>query len=320
MVQRLAWGLLVAGTVAALAGCGGAPVLHTRLLRPAAIPARAYPVVVIAAADEGASRDAVDAIAAHLAGGRTRVARARHEELFEAARRETGPTLALLVTVHVGEAVETRIPDVPSVRCAPGAICYGYPERGALDVRVQIAQLVVTALDPGTEAELGHAAVFEEESEPTPTTAQLAALARVRDAALRLFDVHEELLDVALDDPQDPLAREAIDRALRGDVAGARQALEARLAAPDLAPTARAPITFDLGQLTRLDVDGNAPDPVAAEIARFDAAEQLIVAALRLAPEERYERALAQLRDERAARADVREQARATAVNFGESP
>ena len=107
-------------------------------------------------------------------------------------------------------------------------------------------------------------------------------------------------------------------RAGRGRAA--RRAIEARLADAIPEERARAALTFDLGQLVRVDVDAHAADPVAEETARLDAAEAHIVAALRMVPDARYERALQQLRAERTAREDVRAQQAAADANFGATP
>ncbi len=301
------------------AGCAGGIVLHLRVPRPAEIPARAYPVVYVAASDDGASADAAAAIARHLESGATRVVSVPASSLLASARAEPAATLALLITASVGEREDTGM-SVPTARCAPGAPCFGYPERLPLDVAFQVARVAVRAFDPRSGSELGHASVEEEEREPTPLAAQLTALSRARDAALGLFDVRDEPLEIELDDPRDERGRAALEEARAGRVRAARRAIEARLADAIPEERARAALTFDLGQLVRVDVDAHAADPVAEETARLDAAEAHIVAALRMVPDARYERALQQLRAERTAREDVRAQQAAADANFGATP
>jgi len=296
-------------------GCGAALVLHREVPRPAVIPARSYPIVYIAARDEG-SREVADAIASHLAQGPTRVVRAEPDALLAAARTESAPTLALLVTVTVDETIRTEMSD-PMTRCSPDMPCYGYTQRFPVDVRVQRAQLVVRAFDPRTETELGHAVLAREESEPSPIAAQMAVRSRLTDAAPSLFDVHDEIHDLELDRTSDAIAAAAIDDARRGAIHLARLALEARAGDSTLDPSQRAAVLFDLGQLIRVDVDTSAHDPLVEEIARLAAAEASILRAIELAPEERHERALIQLRAERASREDVRAQQAATETNFG---
>jgi hypothetical protein len=296
-------------------GCGAALVLHRDVPRPAAIPARSYPVVYIAARDEG-SREAADAIATHLAQGPTRVVRTEPDALFVAARTESAPTLALLVAVTLGETLRTEM-SMPMTHCAPDTPCYGYAERYPVDVLVQLGELVVRAFDPRTEAELGHAVVTREESEPSPIAAQMAVRSRLVAAASSLFDVHGEIHDLELDGTSDTIAAAALDDARRGEIHVARLALEARADEVTLDPSQRAAVLFDLGQLIRVDVDATASDPLAEETTRLAAAEARILQAITLAPEERHERALVQLRAERASREDVRAQQAATDTNFG---
>lgn len=299
-------------------GCGAALVLRREVPRPALIPARAYPVVYLAAAPDDASSRVADAVAAHLAEGQTRLVRIDPERLLDAARSERVATLALRIRVTTYEEIRTQMSDVPVSRCAPGTACYGYPERFPVDVHVEVAVLAVQALDPsGTE--LGRAVLREEESEPSPLAAQLAVVDRLCEQAPALFDVQTDVMDVELDPTSDPEGRAALEEARAGNLHAARRALSARVADPALDEETRAALSFDLGQLIRLDVDTSASDPVAEEAARLAAAEALLLAVVRLAPSDRHARALAQLREERTAREDVRAQAAAADLNFGAS-
>jgi hypothetical protein len=315
----------VPGRIAALAlaaslacGCGGAIVLRREVPRPAAVPARSYPVVYVAGAPDGASRDAADAIAAHLEGSRARIVRVSAAELLASAAAETVPTLALLITVSLGEHLDTRMSAVPMSRCTPGLPC-GYPGRTPIDLRAQTGVLEVRALDPRSASELGRVAIEEEEVDPNPLTAQLAVLTRLRTRACTLFDVVTELHDLELDPLEGELARVIAD-AQGGAIHEARLQLGERMRDPSLDDATRAAVTFDYAQLVRLDVDPSAADTVEEESARFDAAENALVTALRLAPTERHQRALDQLRAERLAREDVRAQEAATDANFGTTP
>lgn len=307
--------LIVLGGLLA-SGCGAALVIHREVPHPAAIPARGFPVVYLAAAPDEASRDVASAIAEHLAGTSTRVVRVELEALLDAARAESAATLALRVSVALHEELRTQMSQVPVTRCAPDSPCYGYPERFPVDVRVWVATLAVQALDPASGAELGRAVLREEESEPSPLAARLAVIDRLRARAGGLFDVQPEVLDLELDPLSAPVLGAAIDDARAGRLHAARLALASHLDDAGLDDATRAALTFDLGQLIRVDVDASAPDPIAEESARLAAAEERILAAIQLAPDDRHARALAQLRAERTARQDVRAQAAAADLNF----
>jgi hypothetical protein len=307
--------LLVLGALGA-SGCGAALVIHREIPRPAAIPARGYPVVYLASAPDDASRAITSEIEASLAASATRVVRVPPDALLTAARTETVATLALRVQVSVHEDLRTEMSQVPVTRCAPDTPCYGYPERFPVDVRVQVGTLAVLAIDPASGDVLGRAALREEESEPSPIAAQLAVVDRLRARAATLFDVRAELVELEHDALSDPAGRAAIDDARAGHLHAARLALAARLADPTLEEASRAAVAFDLGQLIRADVDAGAPDPVAEEMARLASAEEQLLVAIRLVPDERHERALTQLRAERTAREDVRAQAAAAELNF----
>lgn len=301
-------------------GCGSALVIHREVPRPAAIPARGYPVVYVAASPGAASHEAAETIARHLEGGAIRVVRVGPDVLLGDASLEDAATLALLVTVTTGETSRTQMSQVPTVRCAPDTPCYGYPERFPEEVRVQVGVLLVRAFDPRSASELGRAVIREEESEPSPIAAQLAVLDRLRARAPGLFDIQTDVLDLELDPLSEGVLHAVIEDARAGRVHAARLALEAALRDDTLEVGVRAAVAFDLGQLIRADVDTSADDRLAEETARFSAAEAQLLAAIQLAPNERHERALAQLRAERTAREDVRAQETAADTNFATAP
>ena len=299
-------------------GCGAALVLHREVPRPAEIPARAFPIVYVAAADP-TSQPAADAIANHLSAGATRVIRVGSDTLLDDASEERVPTLALLVTVRAHEETRTEM-SMPTVRCDPSTPCYGYAERFPIDVRVQVADLVLQAFDPHTRAELGHASLHSEDVDTSPIAAQLRVLAQVQAEVVSLIDLGTDTIDLELDGCSDPIARRALELAGRGDIHEARVALETRASEQTVDASAMGALVFDLGQLLRVDVDTSAQDPLAEESARFAAAEAQLLRAVVLEPSERHERALQQLEAERAARQRVRDQAAATDSNFGSAP
>ncbi len=300
----------------AFAGCGGGLVLAVVVPRPAEIPARAFPVVALAAHDDDESRRAMEALAAHLEGGPTRVVRSTPERLLVDALSAGSPALALLVTLEVGETLRTELSATPTLQCST-LPCVGYAQRVPVDVPVQIGELRVRVLEPRSARELGRARLVEEEREPSPLAARLAVVDRLVARALDLVDVHDASIDLELDDVTDAAARAALADARAGHTHEARLALAARAAAPELDDAERARIAFDLAQVRRIDVDPRAADPVEEERVRLAEAEHLLLDAILLAPTERHARALAQLRGERLAREDVRAQAAAADTNFG---
>lgn len=299
-----------------LAGCGGGLALHVTVPRPAEIPARSFPVVAIAASEGDESRDAMRALAEHLGGGETQVVESTPARLLADALAAGSPSLALLISLSVGEILRTEMSAIPSLQC-PTLPCYGYAQRLPVDVRVQTGELLVRVLDPRSAAELSRVRLVEEESEPSPLAARLAVIERLVARALALVDVRAVTMDLELDEVSDPLARAALDDARRGAPHEARLALALRASAPELSPDERARIAFDLAQVRRIDVDPHAPDAADEERVRLEEAEQLLLEAILLAPTERHARALAQLRAERLAREDVRAQAAAADTNFG---
>ena len=299
-------------------GCGAALVLHREVPRPAEIPARAFPIVYVAAADPS-SQPAADALANHLSAGATRVIRVGSDTLLDDASEEHVPTLALLVTVSAHEETRTEM-SMPTVRCDPSTPCYGYAERFPIDVHVQVADLVLQAFDPHTRTELGRASRHREDVDTSPIAAQLRVLARLQIDVVTLVDLGADTVDLELDDCADPIARRALDLARRGEIHGARLALQIRATEQVVDPAVLGALVFDLGQLLRVDVDTSAHDSLAEESARFAAAESALLRAVVLQPSERHERALQQLQAERAARQHVRDQAAATESNFGSTP
>ena len=308
---RLAW------LLALLPGCGSLAIqLHVP--RPAAIPARTFPVVCVAGEGSDEARDIALAIADHLAGSDTRVVTTTPARLLGMAATEPEPALALLVSVSLTEALTTEMSSMPSVRCESVSPCYGYPTRLPIDVRVQIGEVLVRALDPRRAAELGRATRHAEESEPSPIAARLAVLDRLRALAIALVDVADDVIDLELDAPPDDATRSAIDAARAGNVHDARLALDAHLADPSLSTDVRIAIAFDRAQLLRADVDSATPS-ASDEHTRLADAEAALLAVVQQAPDERHERALMQIRTERAAREDVRTQQAAADANFARS-
>jgi hypothetical protein len=304
----------IAMMLALLPGCGSAMVIHLRTPQPAPIPARAFPIVCVAGSADAESMSVADALADHLEGGPTRVVRTSADQLIPAAATQVQPALALLVTLTLGETLRTQMSPMPSVSCQTVSPCYGYPQRLPIDVRVQIGDVLVRAIDPRSGTELGRASRHAEESEPSPIAARLAVIDRLRVLAVALVDVTSALLELELDDVDDSAAHAAIDLARSGDVHEARLALDRRLADDALVGSTRTAAAFDRAQLLRADAAPTESD--ADEDARLAESESALLAITREAPSERHARALAQLRTDRTARADVRAQRDATDQNF----
>lgn len=301
------------GLLLFLGGCSGALSVRGEIVQPARVPVRAFPRILVTADDAPEAARLADAMARHLAVGRSAVRRLAPTEVD--AMRSAGRLHRATGLVHVSLTMSRR--DRPAwmrrdtLDCGPLG-CIESRRPYVEDVPVVRVELVLTVRDARSGRLLQRERVEEEESGMDVLGMRLRVLERVEESALALLDQRPEPVTVELHPVDAPAVRAALAHIAEGSWSEGRARLErfVRSDAFEALPAAqRAVVLYDLGLARRFD----ATIPAAR---RFEAAARALRAAIRLVPEPRFASALAELEAHRRSRALVREQQEATAHNF----
>lgn len=296
-----------------LVGCSGALTVRGEVVRPARVPVRAFPRILVTATDDAESREIADNVAAHLTRGRSDVERVGRERIATLRTGGAIPRGAVVLEVRA-RLIESDRPgwgNRDELECGPTG-CVESRRLELRDVPVLEGLLLVSVTDGPSARPLQRVELREEESGADVFGMRLRVLDRLGQAARALLDQRTEHVNVELLPIDRPEVARALDAVRSGDWRAARRAL-ARFVRSDrfgaLPADQRARVLYDLGQTLRFD-------PTLPAEARFDHAERALERAVRLAPEPRYARALADLESHRRSRAMVIEQAEAMAHNF----
>lgn len=286
-------------------GCTRAVTARGVVMRPAAVPVRSFPHIVLVPAEGPESQAMARRLAAHLDSDEVRVDR-RSRAGLEAMRDTLGPaSVVVSVTVNIGDRTGAEWRRRPEMTCDPGGCMEVLRPRlsqvtvveGTVRLRIHGARDARALQDMTAEA-------FESGNDPLG--ARLRVRERLAARVLGWVDQRLERVRVPLLPVDDPAFDRALLTAAEGRWAEAHQAVEARFSAGDVdgwPPETRARALYDLGLIRRFAPGG--PD-------RFAAARQALSQAVRLHPTRRYadalealavhERASRQLRAQQAAR------------------
>ena len=308
------WLWLVASWLGAcLVACGGGLTVHGEVVRPARVPVRAFPRIVVTTTDGGASDPLADTLAGHLED-RSEVRRAgARQVLAMRARGQLGPGS---VVVSLASLIDARSVPVwarrDDLECGPPGGCVDLRRAYYDEIPEVRAAVVVTVAEGPSGRVLQRLELTEHESGQDVLAIRLRLFERL---ALRLRDLVDQrtenvpVLLLTLDAPE---VREALDAIRGGDWTRGRERLEgfvASAALGSLPAPLRARALYDLGQARRFD-----PSVPPAE--RLAAARRAVLAAIRTDPQEHYARTLADIEHDVRNLAIVDAQERAREHNF----
>ncbi len=283
------------------------------IAQPARVPVRAFPRIVITASDDPESRELADKVARHLSSGRSGVDRVRRERIERL--RERGELEIASVVVEVRATLSRRDRAEWGRRevldCLPLG-CFETSRASIRDVAVLHGELVVAVADGPSGRALQRVEISEEEEGDDVLGMRLRVLDRLGRQALELVDQRTEEVPIQLFPIAHPDVQRAVIAVGNGRWEEGRVLLQLFVrsrAWQELPAEHRALVLYDLGQTLRFDRSLDADR-------RFDAAERVLRAAVRLTPSPLYARALDDLEHQRRMRALVREQHEATAHNF----
>jgi hypothetical protein len=299
-----------------LGGCGGGVAVRARVVRPAAVPVRAFPHILVMA-ERGSENERIAAhLTRHLADGDSRVRRIGADGLAALRRSGGVPPNTIVLRVRTRWVRTTRTTWVrsrASIPC-PGLRCLAStPNATLVDVAVLQGRLTLRVEVGATGRTLQVQTVREEEAGDDELRMRLAVIDRLIRRGTRLLDQRAETVRVQLLAVDRVPVEQALQAIEAGDWRRGRALLEAFVDTPThaaLPVSDRARVAYDLGQALRFD--GSLP---AAE--RFDAAARWLRRAARLRPERRYAEALDALYAHRQHVEQVRAQQAATSYNFG---
>lgn len=300
-------------TLALLGACGGGLTAAGSVVRPAAMPLRAFPHILIVSDTSDAATHVAGRLAAHLEGSRSRVQTGHPDEVAGLRSRGVLSPGTVVVAIEAELVEDERVSwgRRDPLDCGP----LGCPD--AQRPVVQTSQVVIgrvrlTVTDGPSGRPLQREDLHEEEAGADVLGMRLRVLERLGERTTAMVDQRTEPVVVELLAVDAPAVRRALALVDRGDWARGADVLEAFVESPAMAaltPDDRARVLYDLGQARRFD-STLPPDE------RHARAGELLRAAIRLAPEARYAAALAELEADRRSRALVRAQAEAQTHNF----
>jgi hypothetical protein len=282
-------------------------------VQPAQIPVRAFPRILVTTRGDPESRELALAVARHLSRGRSSVEQLEQHVLH--AMRDEGRIERATVIVEVQATLTREDQSDWSPRrgldCGPLG-CFDTRGSGINQVPLLRADLLVRVIDGPSGDALQEVQLSEEEAGNDVLAIRLRLLERLATRALALLDQRVDEVPVHLYPIDRPEIRRALQAARDGSWSEARRHLErfARSRVFHRLPRdQRALVLYDLGQARRFDTALPAEE-------RFAGASRALRAAVRLAPQPLYARAIADLESHRRSRHMVREQQEAMAHNF----
>lgn len=304
---------MVALALALTSACGGGLTVAGTVVRPAAVPLRAFPHILVVRGSGEESREVAEQLAAHLGGSRSEVRTPTAEEV--AALRERGALRPGTVVVAVD--AELFQEDRPTwgrrdmMDCGPVG-CVETQRPAMQSTPVVIGRVRLTVTDGPSGRALQREDLVEEEVGPDVLGSRLRVLERLGERTTSLVDQRAEPVRVELLHVDAPEVRRALELIARGQWAHGASALQAfaeSTAMDALPPDARARVLYDLGQARRFD-------PSLPPEERDARASEALRAAVRTVPDARYAAAIVELSAHRRSRALVRAQEEARTHNF----
>jgi hypothetical protein len=302
--------------VSLAAGCGAGTAVSGRVVWPAAVPVRTFPRIYVASGPRRHEIRFAEEMAAHLrSGGRARVRRvdADDVETMRAGGSIPTPSVVMRLDLDFDEGSRPEWMSRPETVCGPLG-CYTTTRTRMVDVPIVLAELRIEVEDGPSGRVLQRTAVEAREEGNDYELMRRRVADELLRRAERMVDQRIDEVQVRLlgaDVPEVTTAIEAIDR---GEWQRGRALLEQVIEddAFDRLPAAvRARVLYDLGLARRFD-----PSTMEDVGAHFRAAESALREAVRLDPDERYARALEELRAHRRQVEILIEQRAAAAHNF----
>ncbi len=283
------------------------------VVRPAQVPLRAFPRVVVVAPEDDESAQLAERLARHLDGGSAEI-RTESEAAVELlrARGALGPgTVVVAVRAALARSDRPAWGRRDVLECGPLG-CYESQRPIVQDLPVVVGRLRLTVTDGPRGHPLQHTAFAEEEAGPDVLGARLRVLERLGERMTALVDPRSERVVIDLAPVEVPAVRRALALVARGEWAHGAAILAEHVGSPEfraLPRADRARVLYDLGQARRFD-------PSLPPEERFASAAEALRAAVRLVPDTRYATAIAELDAHRRSRAAVRAQEEARTHNF----
>ena len=302
---------------AGFASACGTTSVHARIVRPAAIPIRAFPQIYIAAGHDDIDLLLGDAVVHHLrAGGRAAVRRVDVEDLEPMRAAGTIPraTAVMLIALDTEERTRSEWTSRPETVCGPLGNCYTSHRSYMAELPIIRARLDITVYD-GPSARVLQRVTLRASAEGRAYESMRETI--VEDLAKRvnpLLDQHVRNVEIDLVDVDVPEVERAIDLIDAGHWRDGRIVLERFAHGPELKQLDRedrAAVLYNLGQARRFDTQTRL-----ATARRFDAAERALRAAYRLHRKGRYGDAIRDLVKHRRDVELVEAQRRAARYNF----
>ena len=308
-------GLVALAGLAGAIGCGGASTVEGLIVHPAPIPVRSYPKIWLAAGHLDYEEAIVEGLAAHLRGGPATVRRVDLDDL-EPMRQAGAIPLATVVVILDVELTDRTRPEWtshPETLCGPMG-CYTTQRQYVYQMPVVEGRVTLTTYD-GPTARVQQRATIREASEGRDyATLRQRVVTQIVSHLGRMVDQRRERVEVVLLTVDVPEVERAIEAIEGGDWTAGRRALERVMRSPEvraLPEEERARVLYDLGQARRFDTRVRT-----STRERLGAARRALVRARQLDPDERYERAIAELDQQERSIGLVEAQRRAAAHNF----
>ncbi len=302
--------------VCSVLGCASGTVVGARVLRPAVVPLRAFPRVWVTRGhllEEVTLSEALGAHLTELGGVEVSFVDLDSLEPARTAGRIPPATIVVITQIDFHESTDSRWTSRPETVCG-SAGCYAGRRTYVYDVPTLRAVLTLTVHD-GPTAQLRQRLRLKADEEGRDyDVMRHRATAALVDRLLPLVDQRVENVRVVLYGVDVPEVEAAVRTIARGEWTAGRRALEHAVrsdAVRALEPSERARVLYDLGQARRFD-----PSTLTDPERHFRAAEHALRAAIRLDPDRRYRRALAELAAHREGVELVREQQDAAEHNF----
>lgn len=283
------------------------------VVRPAAIPVRAFPRILVVAGNGDESAVVARRLAAHLDGSTSEVRTPTPDEL--AALRARGALRPGTVVVSVDAALvqdeRATWGRRDTLDCGPGG-CIESQRPAIQATPVVIGRVRITVTDGPSGRSLQREDLREEEVGPDVLGARLRVIERLGERTTALVDQRAEPVVVELLTVDVPEVRTALTLIEGGDWAHGAAALQAFVDSPamdTLPPQTRARVLYDLGQARRFD--GSLPPDE-----RFARAAEAMRAAIRTIPDRRYAAGIAEIQADQRSRALLLAQEEARDHNF----
>ncbi|MEM6961549.1 MAG: hypothetical protein AAF550_07390, partial [Myxococcota bacterium] len=303
----------------ATAGCSRPVLSHGVVVYPAAVPARAFPLIVVLLGEGSEATALSRSLAEHLSeGGESEVRLMSADELSSA--RQQGllhpSTVVLAAELRVREHSRPTWTTMPETVCGPVG-CFTERRTRLQDLPEVLGSVTILVTDGATAEELQRVTIRAQQEGRDGYSMRRRVLEELDRDARTLFDPKTLRVEVPLLEVDHPDMSAAIEAIRGGNWKEGRLCLERQISEDSFASLShpdQARVLYTLAQARRFD-----PSPAQVKL-RFDAAEAAVTAAIRLDPRSEYAEALEELRRHRMQVETLEAQRAAAAHNFSIVP